>query len=138
MMAGANLQWVANCSVRLSLDTAADACREAIAHCYQARHWTLVWITARAVIAQLLTSGNPEPATVIYGYLAAHEPLVAASGVDIIGRTLGLEGWVSGTEGVERLLTTPGADRWCAHGAAMDRHELVRYALEHLAPSSDP
>jgi predicted ATPase len=137
-MAGANLQGVANCSVRLSLDTGADACREAIAHCYEARHWTLVWVTARTAIAQLLTSGNPEPATVIYGYLAAHQTLVAASGSDVVDQQLGLEVRLSSAEGIERFLASPDSDRWRAQGAAMDRHQVVRYALEHLALSSDP
>jgi predicted ATPase/class 3 adenylate cyclase len=136
-MAGSNLQGVAICSVRLSLDTAADACREAIAHCSQARHWNLVWVSAIAATAQLLATGNLEPATVIYGYLEAHQPLVAASGSDIFGRQLGLSR-VSGAEDIERLPATPDPDRWRAQGAAMDRHQVVRYALEHLGPSSAP
>jgi predicted ATPase/class 3 adenylate cyclase len=134
-MAGSNLQGVAICSVRLSLDTAADACREAITHCSQARHWNLVWVSAIAAVAQLLATGNLEPATVIYGYLEAHQPLVV---IDVVGRQLGLEGWASGSEDVERLLATPDADRWRSQGAAMDRHQLVRYALEHLSASLDP
>jgi hypothetical protein len=117
-LAGANLAGVALCSVALGVATAADACREAIGHCYDARHWTLVWQSVGAAMLQLARSGEIEQATVIRGHLQAQS-----------SRPIPLP-----EEDIEPLRAGPDADRWMARGAAMDRHELVRYALECLGP----
>jgi hypothetical protein len=117
-LAGANLTGVARCSVALGVPTATDACREAIAHCYDARHWTLVWQSVGAAMLQLARSGELERATVIRGHLQAHSrsPIPLPE------------------EDIEPLAAGPDADRLMARGAAMDRHELVRYALGCLGP----
>jgi hypothetical protein len=70
--------------------------------------------------------------------LETHQPLVAASGFDVVSRQLGLDVRISGSEDIERLLARPDFNLWRAQGAAIDRHQLVRYALEHPGPSLDP
>jgi predicted ATPase len=121
-IAAANLYGVATCSVRLQLPTADDACREAIQHCYEARHWSVVWGSVQAAMVELAAAGELEAATVIYGHLEAHSPGMPTFGVQ--------------AGNIDRRLGGPNMDRWRAQGAAMDRHELVRYALGHLGPPS--
>jgi hypothetical protein len=119
-IAASNLYGLAICSVLLGLSTAVDACRDAVTQGYDSRHWGVVWGSVGAAMVQLAMSGELEPATVIYGHLEAHWPPRARDHLR--------------AEDIERLLADPNADCWRAQGAAMDRHEVIRYALECLGP----
>jgi predicted ATPase/class 3 adenylate cyclase len=119
-IAAANLSGLAMCSVRLGLDGAVDACRQAVALSHNARHWTLVWNAAAAAAIHLAKSGRLMEANVIYGHVERHW----RSGPPRRGGLL--------EPGMQRLLDCPDADRWRAEGATMDRHDLPAFVLAHL------
>jgi predicted ATPase/class 3 adenylate cyclase len=117
-----NLGGIAIVKVSLSTDDAAEACREALALTYQIRSWTVVRGLLTLATTCLYDQGNREAACVLLGH-----PEVGAAIPFGNAMAWGLK--------VGTLEQEPDAARWKARGAAMDRHELVRYALDQLGPA---
>lgn len=102
---------------------ATEACREAITRFHDTRTWLLLWPVLVAMSSWFETTGNIEPAAVIYGHLDAHHPPYS----EVDGRLRGLQ----------LVHQHPRADQLMARGAAMDRDQLVAFVLEQLVkPSS--
>ena len=104
---------------------AGAACREALAYSYEVRSWAVTLGLLTLALVLLYDEGNREAACVLLGHPEVRDavPLqVRAVNAQVFRGK------------VEALKSEPGADGWMARGAAMDRHELVRYALDHLGP----
>jgi hypothetical protein len=106
----------------LSTDDAGATCREALAFTYQMRSWTIVRGLLTLATTCLYDHGNREAACVLLGHPEVHGAAPLANVM-----AWGLK--------VEALEQEPAAATWKARGAAMDRHELVRYALDQLGPA---
>jgi hypothetical protein len=120
---GDALRAVALASVALDPPTAAPACRNALIHCYELRYWEpRVWQICASSALVLASAGRSEPAGVLLGNLDAHR------------RPWGFEhelGYRARTH--DLLRPEPQVDQWVARGAAMDRHQIVVYAIDELA-----
>jgi hypothetical protein len=90
-----------------------------------------VWGLIEALSLYWCGRDRMEPAAVLLGHLEAHDHRHAGgggrSGPFVERRRLAIAG----------LLELPGGDTWMAHGAELDRDELVTYALEQLVSSDD-
>jgi predicted ATPase/class 3 adenylate cyclase len=120
-----NLLAIASINVQLRLETADAALAEGIAYAHDLRFWPTVWVLLRYAASHLVRTGRPYAAGVLAGHLEAHQPLVlglldsSAMSPFIIGFT---------------ELVGPETDPGRATGAAMDRNELVTFALSALSP----
>jgi predicted ATPase/class 3 adenylate cyclase len=79
-------------------------------------HWAALWWSTEALAIHLAGRGSPRQATVILGYLRAHDL-----------RNGGLSGPRAKAEA--RVAVLPDGDELAATGAAMTRDEVVDYAL---------
>jgi len=95
-----------------------DVFREAITHLYDTRDWVGIWVAMIPLSSWLESSGNAEAAAIIFGYLEAHR--TPWRGID--GRL----------QSLRAPHQHPQADQLITHGAAMDRDQLVAFALEQL------
>jgi hypothetical protein len=90
-----------------------------------------VWAVVEALSLYWYSSDRMEPAAVLLGYLEAHDLRHAGGG----GR--------SGSFAERRRLAIAAlhepsdGEAWMAHGAELDRDELVTYALDQLGGSDD-
>jgi hypothetical protein len=93
--------------------------REALSRNYDARHWNGVNIALEGCTFHLCHTSAAQGAATILGHLELHPPAFPAV-VDIR------------RESVEALAEIPNAAEYSAKGVAMDRHEIVAYALAQL------
>ena len=98
-----------------------DVFREAITRFYDTRDWVVTGVALIPLASWFETTGNAEAATVIYGHLVAHR----APYRDIDGRLQSLRAPREHPDGAHLV----------AQGAAMDREQLVAFALEQLTES---
>jgi hypothetical protein len=101
---------------------AMPACHEALISAYAVRDWYRIWQLFESVGLALAETGRLEAAAVVVGNLEAHHP------------PFGIE-YNSGfrTRTLDIVHTHPSADTWMARGAAMDRHQIVDFALAALS-----
>jgi len=90
------------------------AFRDAVAGAYADRAWYDLWPSLPILAAWWTSHDQPEAAAVIVGHLDAHH----IASTDETTRTT--------------LRSHPNADRWLAHGAQLDREQLVAYVLGQL------
>jgi len=103
-----------------------EACRAALTAGYEARSWAMLGTGLVTVAKHLQAGGDIEGAAVVLGHVEAREPGAIA---------------VAFTKGLVTLDALPGGsevERWKATGSTMDRHQLVRYALESLGAPPEP
>jgi predicted ATPase len=98
---------------------AATHLREALSRSYDARHWASVNLALEVCTLHLRHTAATQGAATILGHLELHPPAFAP--IADIRR-----------DSVEALTETPNAAEHRAKGAAMDRHEIVAYALTQL------
>lgn len=119
---GDSLRAVAMATVGLDPGNAIEACREALICLYEGRFWHRIWQLCESVALALASTAQPEAAAVVLGHLHAHRP------------PFGFEyrlGYRART--VQIVGSHPEAEVWMARGAAMDRHQVVQYALTAIA-----
>jgi len=119
------LGWILHGCAALDEREADLLCNQAITSQYELRYWALIWLSLYDTAAHLNRSGRTEPAAVVIGHLEAFQSPMLLMGAATLG------------EDVAAALSGPSVERWKAAGAAMDRNELVRYALRVLDPTSD-
>jgi predicted ATPase/DNA-binding SARP family transcriptional activator len=97
---------------------AIPACHEALINAYDARHWFRIWQLFESVGLALAEAGRLEAAAVVVGNLEAHHlPFGMEHNFGFRTRTLDI------------VHTDPSADTWMARGAAMDRYQVVEFAI---------
>jgi hypothetical protein len=112
---------IAVASVGLDPIEAVDACHQALITLYEIRYWPMIWQLFETVGLCLALSGAVEGASIIVGNLEAHHPPwgyehhlgFRARALDIVG-------------------AHSHADEWMARGAAMNRYQIVEFALAAL------
>ncbi len=115
------LRSIARATVILESADARAACREALARLYEIRYWLGIRRVMESCALHLVAAGQLTDAAVVLGNLEAHHSAWGAE--RILGfRERSLQGVAS---------TTDAAD-FMARGAALDRHEIVEYALAAL------
>lgn len=112
-------QGFANCQVFAQLPEARNAVRESLARSYDARLWLAVELTLDMCVKHLLET-SPEAAATILGYLQTR-PTPAFGILPKIRR-----------ESLAAVADMAEAAAWMAAGAAMNRHEVAKYALTQL------
>ena len=105
----------------LQVPEAGQACRAAMTLFHDTRHWTALWLTVGAVARWWQVAGMLDRVAVIYGHMNVHHPPYHEFD-GLLRRNLAVVG------------EQPGAGELMAHGAAMDRDQLVTYVLDHLPP----
>jgi hypothetical protein len=113
-------------SVQLGLDNAHQPLVEGITYLHDIRYWPTLWTLVGYAAAHLSRTSRPFPAAVLWGYLQAHQPPIIAP--------------------LEKSLTFPGipisngsgTEQASSEGGAMDRSEIVAYAVSVLSDSSRP
>ena len=118
-----DLMGIAAIKVSASAPDAAEACQLALIEGYEARSWALLGSALVSTAEHLQAGTDREAASVIFGHLEAQH-----GGAVAFARLAGVARPVARPAG-------PDVESWQARGAAMDRHELVRYALERLRAS---
>ena len=122
-----NLMAIASVSVHHGLDDADAALTEGISYAHDLRFWPTVWILIAHTAYHLGQSGRPYPAGVLTGHLEAQQPAV----LTLIHRSAMFTG-------AGLSITGPEALQGKSVGAAMDRNELVDYALDTLSGGRNP
>jgi hypothetical protein len=121
LLEGDCLRAIAFTTVGLRRDGATEACRAALLALYESRFWYRIWQLFESVALELASTGHLESAGVVLGNLEAkHEPFGFEN-------TLGFR-----QRALEIIRSHTEAETWMARGAAMDRHEIVEYALASL------
>jgi hypothetical protein len=101
---------------------AMPACQDALISAYDARYWERIWQLFESVGLALAETGRLEAAAVVIGNLEAHHP------------PYGMEhNFGFSTRTLDIVHTHPSADAWMARGAAMDRHQIVEFALAAMS-----
>ena len=101
---------------------AIPACHEALISAYDARHWFRIWQLFESVGLALADAARLEAAAVVVGKLEAHHlPFGMEHNFGFRTRTLDI------------VHTHPSADAWMARGAAMDRYQVVEFALAAMS-----
>ncbi|GEM_PF-2416154 len=93
--------------------------REALTRGYESRNWASVTAVLETCTSHFRRTDAPQQAATILGQLELRPPAFAPA-VDMR------------RESVEALEATPNAAEYAANGAAMDRHQIVAYALTQL------
>jgi hypothetical protein len=115
------LRAIAFATVGLGGDRATEACREALIALYEIRFWYRIWQHFESIALQLAATGHVEAAAVVVGNLEARHA------------AFGYESWLGfRARALEIIRTHADAETWMARGAAMDRYEVVEYALAAL------
>ncbi len=110
---------LASVAVLRSWPDAAVLLRGALIRNYDARYWAAVNIVLETCTLHLRNTAEVREAATLLGHLELHPP--ALGPVADVRR-----------DSVEALETIPNATEYRAEGAAMDRHEIVAYALAQL------
>jgi predicted ATPase/DNA-binding SARP family transcriptional activator len=115
------LRSIARANVILESSNARAACREALARLYEIRYWLGIRRVMESCALHLVAVGQLTDAAVLLGNLEAHHSAWGAE--RILGfRERSLQGVASTTDAADCM----------ARGAALDRHEIVEYALTAL------
>jgi hypothetical protein len=111
-------------AVRAACDPgrAMPACRHALVSTYEVRYWLRIWQLFESIGLTLAENGRLEVAAVVVGHLEAHQPPFG------IEAELGFR-----TRTLDAARRHPSVEEWMARGAAMDRHQIVEFALGELA-----
>jgi hypothetical protein len=104
--------------------TANVAFSEALRHLYANRDWANTWGAIEALAIHWTETGRTEPAATLLGHLEARN---IHFGPFIPQRQ----------DAVAALRETPDAESWMARGGALDRDQLVDYALNQLVDAAD-
>jgi predicted ATPase/DNA-binding SARP family transcriptional activator len=101
---------------------AMPACQEALICAYDARNWFRIWQLFESIGLALAEAGRLEAAAVVVGNLEAHHP------------PFGMEhNFGFRTRTLDIIHAQPSADAWMARGAAMERHQIVEFALAAIS-----
>ena len=118
---GDGLRSIALATVGLHPDEAIEPCRNALIKLYEIRLWLTIWQVFESVGLSLASTGQVEAASVIVGNLEAHHrPFGIEHRLRFRDRTL------------EIVRPNAWAEQMMARGAAMDRYQIVEYALTAL------
>jgi hypothetical protein len=121
LRAGECRRALAMCAVGLNSESANEACRDALTSLYPLRYWHRIWQVFESIGLLLASTQNLESAAVILGYLQLnHEPYGIEDDLGYRTRALAI------------IESDSRAAEWRDRGAAMDRHEIVQYALAAL------
>ncbi|MDH3299995.1 MAG: adenylate/guanylate cyclase domain-containing protein [Acidimicrobiia bacterium] len=115
-----SLNGLATCLAARDDDQAAPALRDAIARSYDVRLWFGLDLALGTCAAHLLTR-SPQVAAVIIGHLSMRAP--SAVGATTRARR----------QSMAAVEAMDNGEQWMAQGRAMNRHEIVAYALDALA-----
>ena len=115
------LRAIALATVGLDPGAAIHACREALMRLYEIRYWYRIWQLFDSIALALASTNHIEAAAVVVGHLEAHHP---PFGVEHLMRFR--------SRTLEIVRTRSEVDAWIARGAAIDRHQIVEYALAEL------
>jgi hypothetical protein len=121
LLEGDCLRSIAFAAVGLRSDRAAEACRTALLALYEMRHWYRIWQLFESIALEFASTGQVESAGVVLGNLESKH---AAFGFE---HTLGFR-----QRALEIIRPHAESEKWMAGGAAMDRHQIVEYALASL------
>ena len=115
------LRSIALATVGLHADEAIEACREALISLYDIRYWYRIWQLFESIGLALASTGHIEVATILTGHLEAHHsPFGNEHQLGFRARSLAI------------VQADPQIHEWMARGAAMDRHQIVEFALAAL------
>jgi predicted ATPase/DNA-binding SARP family transcriptional activator len=115
------LRAIAMATVGLHPDRALEACREALVQLHEIRYWYRIWNVFASIGLSLASVGRAEDASLTVGYLEAHhQPFGIEHNLGYRARTLEIVG------------SDPRVKEWKTRGAAMDRYQIVDYALAAL------
>jgi hypothetical protein len=118
---GDSLRAIALATVGLHSDTAIESCRHALIKLYETRDWYTIWQLFESIGMSLASTGQVEAPSVIVGNLEAHHPPFGMEhNLHFRDRTL------------EIVRPHARVEEWMARGAAMDRYQIVEYALTAL------
>jgi predicted ATPase/DNA-binding SARP family transcriptional activator len=118
---GECLRAIAIATVGLRPDRALEACREALVQLHEIRFWYRIWHVLESTGLSLASVGHAEAASFTVGYLEAHhQPFGIEHNLGYRARTLEIVG------------SDPRVEEWKTRGAAMDRYQIVEYALAAL------
>jgi len=122
---GVNLIGLAATSTMLDTPDASSLLLESLVSSYNARHWTLIWLTLEFCAAYFQFNATDRHASaVVLGHLETHHPAWhAIAGI----RAIGLQGLEDGDD-----VTDP-----FAQGKALDRDQVVHFVMEHLGQNLD-
>jgi predicted ATPase/class 3 adenylate cyclase len=118
---GVNLATMAFAATALRRSDAVDIVRDCIVRLYDMRFWNVLWLLLETAAGSFATSGDLESSAVVYGHLEAHQP---PWGIPAVRRAR--------DRGLGLARQHADSDSLMAHGAAMDRDELVAYTVAHL------
>jgi tetratricopeptide (TPR) repeat protein len=104
---------------------AQKALRDALMRLYASRNWLNLWAVMEALALHWARTGRKELAAVLLGHLDQHDIRHAV----FVSRR---------QQALANLRGVVGAEAWFAHGAGLDRDELVLYALKELTDDSEP
>ena len=92
---------------------------------YDIRYWGMIWRLFESIGLSLAAAGHIEAASIVAGHLEAHHPPFGYEhDLGFRARTL------------EIVRTHSQGQEWMTRGAAMDRYEVVDYALAALEPAT--
>lgn len=100
---------------------AMPACEKALVGAYDVRYWYRIWQLFESVALALVEAGRFEAAAVVVGNLEAHHPPFGME--DDLGFR---------TRTLDIVRTDSHADAWMERGAAMNRCQIVEFALAAL------
>jgi hypothetical protein len=115
-MARLSLAFLAMASHSATADVDFD---DALTHLYANRDWGNMWIAIEALAIHWAKAGRTEPAATLLGHLEAKNLRLAA----LVRQR---------QDAVAALRETPEAQSWMARGGALDRDQLVDYALNRV------
>ena len=96
-------------------------CHEALTALYEIRYWGLLWQLFDSIGLCLALTGATEAASIVVGNLEAHHP---PGGYEL---RFGLR-----ARTLEIVRSHAEFSEWTARGAALERHEMVEFALAAL------
>ena len=124
-----NLAGIAFCTIQLDPDNADVAIREALDYALEVRCWSGNILVLLGQFALYLAEKNEiEPAAVLLGHLAAHQPGILAL----------LRSQPRRKALLDDLADSPDSAQWKAYGATLNRFAVVQYALAHAQQTVSP
>ena len=118
------LRSIALASVGLHPDSAIEACRQGLVNAFEIRCWFQVWNVLESIGLAFALTDQAEAASVVIGNLEAHHPLFGPVGIE---HELGFRSRV-----LDIIRPHPRVEQWMARGAAMDRYQIVEFAVDEL------